>query len=213
MPLQNANCPNCGAPVLFRWEQAVQTTCHYCKSILVRTDVALEVVGSVADLPVESSPVQLGTEGVYRNAAFRTVGRILYEWEQGIWNEWHIVFADGKNGWLSDAQLEYDISFLTASPTAIPDANSIKRAQRFNWAGAAYEVTSLTKARYRGVEGDLPFVYWDKWDVVFADLRTRDGRFGTIDYTETPPLLFLGEASDFDSLQLRNLRSFEGWQP
>jgi hypothetical protein len=48
--------------------------------------------------------------------------------------------------------------------------------------------------------------------VLFADLRTVDGRFGTIDYTEMPPLLFLGEAFEFDSLQFRNLRSFEGWQ-
>lgn len=212
MPLQNANCPNCGAPVLFRWEQAVQTTCQYCKSILVRTDIGLEAVGKVADLPLESSPLQLGTEGVYKNTPFRAVGRILYEWNQGIWNEWHIVLNDNRSGWLSDAQLEYDVSFLAQSPSPIPEADSLTRGRRFNWPDAVYEVTSLTRARYRGVEGDLPFTYWDKSEVLFADLRTTDGRFGTIDYTETPPLLFLGEASDFDNLHLRNLRTFEGWQ-
>ena len=44
------NCPNCGAPIQFRWSAAVQTTCEYCHSILVRTDVDLKKVGEVADL-------------------------------------------------------------------------------------------------------------------------------------------------------------------
>ena len=38
--------------------------------------------------------------------------------------------------------------------------------------------------------------------MLFADLRTADGQFATIDYSEAPPLLFLGEAVEFDDLQL-----------
>ena len=34
---------------------------------------------------------------------------------------------------------------------------------------------------------------------------------GTIDYSEMPPLLFLGEWVDYDELQLKNVRKFEGW--
>ena len=45
-----ANCPSCGAPVKFLWSSAVQTTCEFCHSILVRTDVDLKKVGEVADL-------------------------------------------------------------------------------------------------------------------------------------------------------------------
>ena len=41
--------------------------------------------------------------------------------------------------------------------------------------------------------------------------RSIDGRFATIDYTETPPLLFLGEFVEFESLRLVNLKEFEGW--
>ena len=48
-----ANCPNCGAPIKFLWSSAVQTTCEFCHSILVRRDVDLEKVGVVADLPPE----------------------------------------------------------------------------------------------------------------------------------------------------------------
>jgi hypothetical protein len=202
-----ANCPNCGAPVRFRWSGGVQTTCEYCHSILVRRDLSLEKVGEVSELPLEGSPIQIGTEGTYNNKAFQVVGRIVYEYEQGDWNEWHIVFNDGTSGWLSDAQLEYDVSFQTPPPEVLPRADEIARGRQFLWSGARYEVTSVTRAHYRGVSGELPFEYWNKKDVLFADLRTADARFGTIDYSEPAPLLFLGAAVEFDDLKLKNLRS------
>ncbi len=204
-----ANCPNCGAPVEFRWSGAVQTTCEYCHSILVRRDLNLEKVGVVGDLPREASPIQIGTEGVRRNKAFQVVGRILYEYEGGGWNEWHLAFQDGTSGWLSDAQLEYDVSFAVTPPEQLPPAEEITRGRQFFWGGARYEVTSITRAHYRGVQGELPFEYWNKSDVLFVDLRTADARFGTIDYSEPTPLLFLGEAVEFDDLKLTNLRRMD----
>jgi hypothetical protein len=205
-----ANCPNCGAPIRFLWSSAVQTTCEFCRSILVRRDVDLEKVGTVADLPQDSSPLQIASEGVYRNRAFVVVGRILYEYDEGGWNEWHVVFNDGASGWLSDAQAEYAVSFLTPM-AGLPAANEVRRGARYSWNGSAYEVTSLTRAHYRGVEGELPFEYWDKDEVLFADLETHDGRFATLDYSDPQPLLYTGEPVGFDDLRLKNLRQFEGW--
>jgi hypothetical protein len=207
-----ANCPNCGAPVTFRWSSAIQTTCEFCHSILVRTDVSLEKVGQVSDLPPDASPIQIGTEGIYQNKNFVVIGRIIYEYQQGVWNEWHVVYNDSTNGWLSDAQLEYDLSWLTAPPKDQPlPADPVECGATFQWNGKAYQVTSLTTAHYKGVQGELPFQYWDKADLLFADLRTVDGDFATIDYSEAPPLLFLGRAVEFDDLHLKNLRLFEGW--
>src|SRR3989454_7242098 len=91
-----ANCPNCGAPIKFLWSSAVQTTCEFCHSILVRRDVDLQRVGEVADLPPDSSPIQIASEGVYAGKPFVVVGRILYEYEQGGWNEWNIIFNDSR---------------------------------------------------------------------------------------------------------------------
>lgn len=207
------NCPACGAPVRFRFAQAVQTVCEYCKSILVRHDVNLDKVGECAVVPDYASPIQLGTEGVFRDKAFAVVGRIVYEYELGGWNEWYIVFSDGGGAWLSDAQLEYAVTFPTQPPEALPQRDAFYRGAKYTWYGANYEVTSMTLARYRGVEGDLPFEYWDKTSVWFLDLRTHDARFATVDYSEEPPLLFTGEAVEFESLRLRNLREFEDWKP
>src|SRR5688572_28104279 len=60
---RTTNCPNCGAPIEFLWSSAVQTTCAYCRSILVRHDVDLARVGVVGDLPPDASPIQRGAEG------------------------------------------------------------------------------------------------------------------------------------------------------
>jgi Domain of unknown function (DUF4178) len=207
----SANCPNCGAPVEFKWSSAVQTTCPFCKSILVRHDVNLQKVGVVADLPPDSSPIQIGTEGTYMNKTFVAIGRIIYEYELGGWNEWHIMFSDGVSGWLSDAQCSYALTFQEPLPGPVPDASAVERGNAFDWGGHHYEVSVVTRAHYKGVEGELPFEYWNHNEAVFADLRTTDGRFGTIDYSMHPTVLYLGAGVEYDDLHLKNVRQFEGW--
>ncbi len=215
MSAPTANCPSCGAPVQFRWSSAAQTVCPFCHSILVRTDVALENVGKVADLPPDPSPIQLLTEGTFKGKKFEVIGRIVYEYEQGGWNEWHIVFSDGTSGWLSDAQLQYAISFLTPADRELPSAEKMSNAApcacTLSLKGVQYSNATMTRASYKGVEGELPFPFYGKSDMLFADLKTTGRAFGTIDYSENPPLLFLGEWVEFDELQLKNLRQFEGW--
>ena len=61
------------------------------------------------------------------------------------------------------------------------------------------------------MQGELPFQYWDKDNVVFADLRTQSKKFATLDYSDAEPALYLGEFVELDELKLKNLRKFEGW--
>jgi hypothetical protein len=71
--------------------------------------------------------------------------------------------------------------------------------------GGPYTVGVVTAARYAGVEGDLPFEYWNKEQTPFADLRSETGKLATIDYSESPPLLFAGEFVEWEALELTNL--------
>jgi hypothetical protein len=211
MSQPTSNCPNCGAPVTFRWSSAVQTACPFCKSIIVRVDLVLTNVGVVADLPPDPSPIQLLTEGTYQNRKFQVTGRLVYEYEQGGWNEWHVVFSDGSSGWLSDAQLQYAMSFHVPHGIALPTPAEISRGKRITHNNVEMEVATITRAKYKGFEGELPYPYYAIDQTVFADLRTSGSVFATIDYSDNPPLFFLGEWVDFDALQLKGLRQFEGW--
>jgi hypothetical protein len=206
-----SSCPGCGAPVKFTWSSAVQAACPFCKAILVRHDVDLEKVGEIADLPQDASPIQLMASGQVDNRSFMVIGRIRYEWDQGSWNEWHLLLNDQSSGWLSDAQLEYAVSYQAAPPLKLPPSDQIKRGHRFKFNDAEFAVTHLTRARYVGFEGELPFRTDERDEILFADLRTHDGRFATIDYSEEPPLLYLGRSVTFNELKLQGLREFEGW--
>jgi hypothetical protein len=170
----------------------------------------LKKVGEVADLPPDVSPIQLNVEGVYRNKSFLVTGRILYEYDQGGWNEWHVVMNDGTSAWLSDAQEEYAVSF-PISGQKLPAESQLQTGQQYNWNGNSYSLSAITKAHYRGVQGELPFEYWDKTDVLFADFRSSSRKFATLDYSDEEPVLYLGEFVEFEDLKMKNLRQYEGW--
>lgn len=204
-------CPNCGAPVTFQWSSAVQTVCAHCRSVVVRHDVNLSAMGTMSDLPIDSSPIQLGTEGRFDEKPFTVIGRLVYEYENGGWNEWHLAFAGGGSGWLSDAQAEYAVTELDTAKRTFPPAGQAELGWRIDLKGGILQVTTLTRARYVGFEGELPFAYEATSEVLFADLRGAADVFATIDYSETPPLLFVGRFVEYDDLALRNVRQFEGW--
>jgi hypothetical protein len=210
---RSAACPNCGATIAFRWSGAVQTVCPFCKSVLVRRDLDLAKVGTVSDLPPTSSPIQLGTEGKMGKDAFVVVGRIIYAYDRGGWNEWHLRTTSGTSAWLSDAQGDLALSMPAKSQAELPDAEDLKVGQSYSIDGTLFRVASLTKARYAGIEGELPFESWDKTEALFADLDTEgdEPRFATIDYSDDMPVAYVGTYVELEQLAARNLRQFEGW--
>jgi hypothetical protein len=177
----------------------------------VRHDVDLDAIGEKSDLPPDSSPIQLGTEGRFDDRPFTVIGRIVYEHDDGGWNEWHLAFPNGSSGWLSDAQAEYAVSTLVTPPRPLPSAADLKVGYCYPISDRSLQVTTLTRARYAGVDGELPFEYWGKETVLFADLRGFDSSFATIDYSDETPLLFVGRFVEYDELALRNVRAFAGW--
>jgi len=94
-------CPNCSAPIAFKYASAVQTTCAHCRSVVVRHDVDLAAIGEKSQVPPDASPIQIGTTGRFEDQAFTVTGRIVYEYDNGRWNEWHVEFADRTSGGFS----------------------------------------------------------------------------------------------------------------
>lgn len=208
---RGTSCPNCGAAIRFLWAQAVQTTCVYCKAVLVRRDLDLETIGLQAVFPETGSPIQIGTEGTWRGKKFMVVGRLAYRWARGRWNEWYCRMSDGSSAWLSDAQLEYAMTVAVSPDSPLPDVSRMRVGESFFWGDHGYDVATITHASYLGTEGELPFTSVTRDTCVFVDLQNVSGLFATVDYSDTPPVLYLGEYCDFESLAFTNLRQFEGW--
>ena len=203
-----ASCPSCGAPVVFKSAGSVFAVCEYCQSTLVRHDQALEDIGKMAALVEDRSPLQIGAEGRYKGGHFTLIGRIQIRYSQGVWNEWHILFDDMRTGWLSEAGGEYVLTFLRHCDEALPAFDSLKPGQRFVIAGAPWTVFNIEQAECIAGQGELPFKVGAGYPVNTVDLRGGpvSAGFATLDYSETPPLLFVGEPVEFAALSMNNLR-------
>src|SRR5687768_7879985 len=111
MALQ-ANCPACGAQVMFRSGSSVVLVCAYCNSVVARTDRGVEDLGKVADGAESGSPLEVGLAGVYLGVAFQLTGRAQVRHAAGgFWDEWYAAFADGRWGWLAEAQGRFHLTF------------------------------------------------------------------------------------------------------
>ena len=200
-----ASCPSCGAPVVFKSASSIFAVCEYCQSTLVRHDQALEDIGKMAALVEDRSPLQLGADGSYKGVHFALIGRIQIKYSQGYWNEWHLLFDDMRTGWLSEAGGEYVLTFAQQVQELLPKFAELKIGQRFVLASQPWTVSNIENAECVAGQGELPFKVGAGYLVAAVDLR-NGANFATLDYSETPPLLFVGEAVAFASLKMGNLR-------
>ena len=203
--MKRAICPSCGAPVLFHSAASIYAVCEFCRSTLLRTGEDLQNLGRMADLLDDTSRIQIGSEGTFRSRHFLVVGRIQLKYEAGLWNEWHILFDDGRSAWLAEAAGEYIVSAQVSVREPIPAFTALVPEMPVTLDGRQFTVTDLETARCISGEGELPFRVAAGYDVNTADLRSND-RFLTIDYSETPPLVFVGQSTTFVDLKLVNLR-------
>lgn len=201
-------CPSCGAPVNIRSADSLYVICEFCRSTLLRDEEHLTNIGKMAELMDDPSLIRIGTQGRFKGQHFGVIGRIQMHYTSGLWNEWYILFDDGKGGWLSEASGEIAISFLADFKGSIPAFDSLTPEAEIKLGNAAFMVTSLQTAHCIAGEGELPFKVEGGYEVNSADLREISGkqRFATIDYSETPPLLFIGTSVAFKDLKLTELK-------
>ena len=203
--MKTASCPSCGAPVPFHSAASLYAVCAFCRSTLLREGEDLKNIGRMAELMDDPTLLQVGSEGRFRGVHFGVIGRIQLRYESGLWNEWHILFDDGRSGWLSEAGGEYVVSAQVAVEEALPAFDSLVPEMQLTIAGRSFSVSDLRSAHCISGEGELPFKVDSGYDVKTADLRGND-RFVTLDYSETPPLVFVGYPARFEELALAGLR-------
>lgn len=198
-------CPSCGAPVKFQSAASVLAVCEYCTSTLLRHGEELENIGKMAALQDDQTLLQLGSEGVYKGIHFGVIGRIQMRYEDGLWNEWHILFDDQRYGWLGEASGEFFLTFEKQLPLAPPPFGALKPEERIDLGGRYFQVTDIESATCIAGEGELPFTVGPGYEAPVVDLRLEN-EFATIDYSDDPPRVFFGEKVEAKTLKLSNLK-------
>ncbi|HEX8476528.1 MAG TPA: DUF4178 domain-containing protein [Pyrinomonadaceae bacterium] len=198
-----ANCPACGAGVVFKNGSSVVVVCEYCNSAIARTDRALEDLGRVAEIVESGSPLALGMRGVLRGVAFELTGRAqLRHAAGGMWDEWYAAFADGRWGWLAEAQGRFYLTYQAPRSVTPPPFALLELGQPVKGIPVSVPLMVAEKgeAAVLGAEGEIPYRLTPGERYEYADLSGQGGVFGTIDYGEEPPLVYVGRETTLDEL-------------
>jgi hypothetical protein len=204
-------CPACGAEVQFKSRASVFGVCSFCSSTLVRHDMDIESLGKMSEMPQDMSPLQIGSTGIHERSRFEVVGRQKISWSDGVWNEWYVLFDNGKDGWLADAQGFYMISFQLPTPEDLPAAGALQVGANLKLQGLVFNVDDIKDVACSGSEGELPVKSVHGRKSTSVDLVGPENQFGNIDFAAEGNRLFLGKYVEFDDLQLTNLREIDGW--
>ena len=176
-------CPACGAQVEFRSDNSTIAICAYCTSTLLRTGDAIENLGKMAELFDDHSPLQLGARGVFDGIVFGLIGRLQYRYDGGTWNEWRMLFDDGREQWLSEDNGQFVVTTVVG-PQAAPDFDAIEPGASLTLAGRPFTVAGKSAATVIAGEGELPFRVAGGYAAPVVDLRDSEGRFATLDYSD-----------------------------
>ena len=205
--MQKVSCPNCGGEVTFRSAASVMAVCEYCQSTLLKDADSVRNIGKVAEALEDYSPIQINTSGAYQGKAFTVVGRIQLRYDAGYWNEWSILFDDGRSGWLSDASGQYVVTIpQEAARSAVPRFEDLRPGFRYDFDGNTFYASDIRTARCIAWDGELPFQVGTGWTARVADCRSGH-RFLTLDYSDGDiPQLFVGQAATLEGMRCQLLR-------
>jgi hypothetical protein len=203
-----ANCPSCGAEVQFKSSISVFSVCEYCRSMIVRHDMDLEALGKMAQLPDDLSPLKIGSRGKYNRTNFEVIGRLKVAWSEGYWNEWFVLFENGRSGWLAEAMGFFMLSAEVKETGKVPSRKEVKVGESYELLPQKkFTVHDIKDAECIGSEGELPFSGLKGRKTVSVDLSDQSGEFANIEYSEQDGTrLYLGKYLDFDSLEWTDLR-------
>ena len=200
------SCPACGGPIAFPIGSAIVAVCPYCRSVVARGDRKIEDLGKVAALVETDSVLEVGLKGRYQGVPFELTGRTqLGHPAGGVWDEWYAAFADGRWGWLAEAQGRLYLTFEKEPGHAVlPLYEDLQLGERLHLPGtpAALTVAEKSHARAVSAEGAIPFRLVPGVSSFYADLSGPAGEFATLDYGATPPQVFLGREVSLDDLGL-----------
>src|SRR5687767_13047869 len=209
-----ANCPSCGGPVEFKSGQSVVVICTYCRSAVARTDRELKDLGKVAEIVETGSPLDVGLRGTWRGVPFELTGRAQLGHEMGgQWDEWYATFSNGWLGWLAEAQGSFYLTFQypPTEGVALPSFDQLQLGQPLQGLPqqAQLMVAETGRATARSAKGEIPYLLTPGETYYYADLAGPNGAFGTLDYNESPPLVFLGQQVTLAELGITSTRAPE----
>ena len=214
------NCPKCGKPVVFYGDFAMSSICTGCGTIVRRPGRDETIAGGAAeqlakwpeppqigDLPQGDSPLEFGMKGHYQGHDFQIRGVVRLQHDAGgFWDEWYLLFDDGRWGWLAEVQQRLFLTFSIDLKGAakIPAFNEIawNSGSCLRAGDPPMKVAEKGNGRPVAARGEIPYDLEPQTDYRYADLSGPGGRFATIDYGDATPAVYYGKEVHLADLNL-----------
>jgi len=214
MSVLQANCPSCGGPIEFKAGSTIVLVCPFCRSAISRTDRALEDLGKVPEIVDSESPLSFGPKGTFKDDRFELTGRAQLRHELGgTWDEWYATFSNGWVGWLAEAQGRFYMTFYQPLPdgVSLPSFAGLQLGQQLPEIPNPTPLMVQEKGKGTSVaaDGEIPYKLSPGEQFEYADLAGKSGAFATIDYSMSPPWVFVGSQVTLDEIGLGNAKAVQ----
>lgn len=214
MSVLKANCPSCAAPIEFKSGSTIVLVCPFCRSAITRTDRGLDDLGKIAEIVESESPLKIGLRGDFKGHKFELTGRAQLKHELGgFWDEWYATFSNGWVGWLAEAQGKFYLTFYQPLPEGVqvPPFDSLQVGQAITEIpnNASLMVTEKGTATAVAADGEIPYRLTPNEKSNYADLSGKGNAFGTIDYSENPAWVFVGQQVSLADIGLQDAKPVE----
>ncbi|HEY0429450.1 MAG TPA: DUF4178 domain-containing protein [Pyrinomonadaceae bacterium] len=214
MSVLQANCPSCAAPIEFKAGSTIVLICPFCRSAVARTDRGLDDLGKVAEIMDSESPLKLGLKGTFGGHRFELTGRAQNRHELGgFWDEWYATFSNGWVGWLAEAQGRFYLTFYQPLPQGaeVPAFENLQLGQTVDAIPnkTPLMVTEKGTATAAAADGEIPYKLEPNEKSNYADLSGQNNAFATIDYSLSPPWVFVGSQVTLEEIGLGDAKSVQ----
>lgn len=174
----------------------------------------MDDLGKVAEIADSQSPLRIGLTGDFRGHKFELTGRAQNRHELGgVWDEWYATFSNGWVGWLAEAQGKFYLTFYQPLPEGrrVPDFYNLQLGQPVQEipSQTPFMVTEKGTATSVAADGEIPYKLTPNDKSDYADLSGAGNAFATIDYSENPARVFVGQQVTLDEIGLGNAKPAE----
>ena len=205
------SCPSCGADLAFHSSVSIYAVCASCGSTVIRTDQSVEAIGTMAVLPDEITPLQLGTRLAWLGRRFTLLGRVRVGWEDGAWTEWFLDDGSQGQAWLTEAQGLLALSSERDLPGSLATGALPGLGDAVEVAGSRFRVSDIKRGTCLGSEGELPFAAPKGRVATYVDMVGPAAAFAGLEDAPEGRRLYVGSYAPFDQFGFDDLRPVEGW--
>lgn len=177
--------------------------------MVIRRDITLEAIGTMASLPPDRTPLQIGASGSYGDWHFKLLGRLRVSWAAGTWNEWHADFGPRGLGWVAESQ---GIIYLLAEKSPPPQfAETDSPPPHFPFNGHHFHLADQKQTTVIAGEGELPFVAQPQTSWLSADYASSTREFASAEINAAGVRFYHGIVCHPREITWSGLAPVPGW--